>query len=70
MGGGGGWGWGGGGDVGKSRPSQPYGVVARGGGGGGHCLFEGSHPLPNYHTRFSELPAPEFSLTAPYFGEL
>ena len=21
-------------------------------GGGGHCLFEGSYPLPNYHPRF------------------
>ena len=43
---------------------------ARGGGGGGHCLFEGSYPLTNYHPHFSDLSAPEFSLTAPYFWDL
>ena len=37
------------------------------GGGGGHCLFEGSYQLPNYCPCFSRPSAPEFSLTAPYF---
>ena len=30
------------------------------GGGGGHCLFEGSYPLPNYRPRFSGLYALSF----------
>ena len=38
------------------------------GGGGGHCLFEGNYPLPNYPPRFSGLSAPEFFLPPPIFG--
>ena len=41
-----------------------------GGRGGGHCLFEGSYPLPNYHPHFSGLSSPHLSLTVPYFVEL
>ena len=37
--------------------------------GGGHWLFEGNYPLPNYRPRFSGPSTPEFSLTAPYFWE-
>ena len=37
--------------------------------GGGHCLFGGSYPLPNYQPHCSRLSTPEFSLTVPYFWE-
>ena len=36
-----------------------------GGGGGGYCLFEGKHPLPNYHPRI--FPALDRILPPPIF---
>ena len=55
----------------EHRPSGRVGYKPGvGGGGGGHCLFGRSYPMPNYRPRFSGLSAPEFSLTAPYFWEL
>ena len=36
------------------------------GGGGGHCLFEGRYPLPNYPC-FASLTAPEFFLIVLFF---
>ena len=38
-----------------------------GGGGGGHCLFEGRYPPPNYSPIFFKVSAPKVSLTDPYF---
>ena len=39
--------------------------------GGGHCLFEGRYPLPNYRPWFLVhvmcVFSPQFSLTASYF---
>ena len=38
--------------------SQVLGLMQIPGRGGGHCLFEGRYPLPNYRPRFSSLSAP------------
>ena len=35
------------------------------GGGGGHCLFEGRYPLPNYRPCLSALFGPQSFFTAP-----
>ena len=46
------------------------GLRAEGPGGGGHCLFEGRYPLPNYpqfRPCFLALFAPQSFFTAPYF---
>ena len=56
--------------VGVPQPCHPSTHLTQGLGGGGHCLFKGRYPLPIYRPRFSGLSAPEFSLTAPYFGGL
>ena len=34
---------------------------------GGHCLFEGRYPLPNYRPHFSALSAPQSFLPPPIF---
>ena len=49
-----------GGGVRSLHPSGGSGEV------GGHCLFEGRYPLPNY---YSGLSIPQFSLST-YFWEL
>ena len=37
------------------------------GGGGGHCLFEGRYPLPDYHPCVSALSASQCFLLLPIF---
>ena len=53
-------------------PAAPFRPILKVGspGGGGHYLFEGNYPLPNYRPRFSGLSAPAFSVAAAYFWEL
>ena len=60
--------------VSRLRPSNSgpalssWGIVP-GWGGGGHCLFEGRYPLPNYRPCFSALAVPHSFFTAPYFWD-